>query len=132
MFYTTYTNYTHQSRYLHVSTVLGGSSLNTGNSGDSGACTAPRDPGTGPPDTTLPLLLPPVSRTSQWSEADELVEPKQRNEKSLLHCSPIISMHIKRRRPTTAPLEEAILHQDGNRSVIVGYYLFSSFRENRH
>lgn len=26
-------------------------------------------------DTKLPLLLSPVSRTSQWSDIDELVEP---------------------------------------------------------
>lgn len=26
-------------------------------------------------DTKLPLLLSPVSRTNQWSDTDELVEP---------------------------------------------------------
>lgn len=35
----------------------------------------PGGTGLGPPDTKLPLLLPPTSRTSQWSEVDELVEP---------------------------------------------------------
>lgn len=41
----------------------------------------PEGPGIGPPDTTLPLLLPPASRTSQWSEVDELVEPEKKKEK---------------------------------------------------
>lgn len=60
---------------LLVSTVFGGSSPNTGSSGDSGACVGPGGTGLGPPDTKLPLLLPPTNRTSQWSEVDELVEP---------------------------------------------------------
>lgn len=60
---------------LLVSTIFGGSSPKTGSSGDSGACVGPSGTGLGPPDTKLPLLLPPTSRTSQWSEADELVEP---------------------------------------------------------
>lgn len=68
------------SRCLLVSTVLGGSSPNTGSSGDSGACVGPGGPGLGPPDTMLPLLLPPTSRTSQWSEVDELVEPAGRRQ----------------------------------------------------
>lgn len=42
-------------------------------------------PGTGPPDTTLPLLLPPASRTSQWSEVEELVEPAKK--KTFLHIN---------------------------------------------
>lgn len=58
-----------------VSAHLAGSSPNTGSSGDSGACVVPGGPGLGPPDTKLSLLLPPVSRTNQWSEVDELVEP---------------------------------------------------------
>ena len=72
-------------RYLLVSTALGGSSLNTGRSGDSGTCKGPMGPGTGPPDTTLPLLLPPASRTSQWSEVEELVEPAKK--KTFLHIN---------------------------------------------
>lgn len=34
-------------------------------------------------DTTLPLLLSPVSLISQWSDTDELVEPAAQREKSL-------------------------------------------------
>lgn len=65
-----------------MSTVLGGSSPNTGSSGDSGACVGPGGPEVGPADTRLPLLLPPVSRTSQWSEVDELVEPAKRSKEA--------------------------------------------------
>lgn len=50
---------------LLVSTVWGCSSPNTGSSGESGTCVGPGGPGLGPPDTKLPLLLPPNSRTSQ-------------------------------------------------------------------
>lgn len=43
----------------------------------------------GPPDTTLPLLLPPFSLISQWSEVDELVEPakRQKGREWYLHIS---------------------------------------------
>lgn len=61
--------------YSLVLTVREDSSTNTGNSGDSGACVGQGGPWMGPPDPRPPLLLPPVSRTSQWSEEDELVEP---------------------------------------------------------
>lgn len=71
---------------LLVSTIFGGSSPNTGSSGDSGACAGPGGTGLGPPDTKLPLLLPPTSRTSQWSEVDELVEPAgERNRVEMCH-----------------------------------------------
>lgn len=66
---------------LLVFTVWGGSSPNTGSSGESGTCVGPGGPGFGPPDTKLPLLLPPTSRTSQWSEVDELVEPAERRQR---------------------------------------------------
>lgn len=33
-------------------------------------------------DTRLPLLLSPVSRISQWSDMDELVEPVRQVEKN--------------------------------------------------
>ncbi len=45
----------------------------------------------GPPDTRLSLLLPPASRTSQWSEADELVEPEKRKEKEQSLC---VNLHL--------------------------------------
>lgn len=57
-----------------MSVALGVLSPNTRRSVDSGASTVD---GTriGAPNTTLPLSLPPASRTNQWSEVEELVEP---------------------------------------------------------
>lgn len=50
--------------------------MKTGDSGESGTkagCAADDR------ETTLPLLLSPVSRTSQWSDTDELVEPNEKD-----------------------------------------------------
>lgn len=64
---------------------LGSFSMKTGDSGESGmeeGCVVDNR------ETTLHRLLSPVSRMSQWSDTDELVDPKRKHRQQEKHPSP--------------------------------------------